>query len=195
MLKSALHAFARYPASMFSALILAETASYRIHIDYSQINEKMLNNLQLTFVLTAFMGMAAAVAIIRRKGVSLFFWLTNLGVMLIGSGLFTLIWLQSGDIPEITLIRIIAASGISLLAYLLLISRKTQLLDFSQAIFMTLKSAMIAAIYALTIMLGLFFVAFAVESLIYTALSSNVYDHIAIWSSLAWFSFFLGNFP
>lgn len=193
--KGALHASARYPASMFSALILAATASYRIHIDYSRVNDKMLNSLQFTLVLTAFLGMAAAVAVLRRKGVSLLFWLINLAVMLLGSGLFLLIWLQPGDIPEITFIRIIAASVISVLAYLLLVSWKTQQLDFSQAIFMTLKSAMISAIYALAIMLGLFFVAFAVESLIYTALSSDVYGHIAIWSALAWFSFFLGYFP
>ena len=195
VLNGALHAFSRYPAAMLSALFMAVTASVRLHGDYHIDADKLFDSMLLAALFSGFFGLLIATFAIRRKGQSLFFWLMNLGVILVGIAVFFIIWTRPGEIPVTTVTRLIAASAVSLIAFILLASYQSFSLRYHESLFLTIKSALIAALYALVIMLGFFFISFTVESLIYENLSSDVYAHIAIWSGFAWFAFFLGYFP
>lgn len=194
-LQGSVHAFARYPAAMLSAVIMAVSASIRIQIDNMQPWEKLFDSLQLSVLAAAFAGLFFAVFTARKKGQTLVFWLVNLGVIIGAAALFLFMWLRPGDLPFMTAFRIVAASAVALIGFILLASAAPQVLKYHESLFMTIKSALIAAIYALVILLGLFFIAFAVESLIYEQLSQDIYAHIAVWSAFAWFAFFLGYFP
>ncbi len=186
--------FARFPAAIISALVVAAIASVLIYQD-TTANEKIYTSLQLAFCFGAFLGMAVSVATTRRTDRPVPFVLANLASLLIAGGVFALIYYRPGEIPSMTFARVIAASAIAFLAFLLIISNDANRTDYNQASFMTLKSALIAMIYALVIMLGLFFIAFTVKTLLYNDLSQKVYQYIGVWSLLGWFAFFLGYFP
>ena len=174
---------------------MAVSASIRIQINNMQPWEKLFDSLQLSVLAAAFAGLFFAVLAARKKGQSLIFWLVNLGVIIGAAALFLIIWLRPGELPFMTAFRVVAASGTALIGFILLASANAEVLKYHESLFMTIKSALIAAIYALVILLGLFFIAFAVESLIYEQLSEKIYAHIAVWSAFAWFAFFLGYFP
>lgn len=194
IVKGGARSFARYPLSMISALVIAVTASILIQLE-SVYNEKLFSSLQMAFSLGAISGMVLAAAAFRRKGFSAGFWLANLGGIILTAAVFLAVYLPAGNISEIAGARIVAGTAISFLLFLLVVSRDEKLSDFNQAAFMSLKSLVIALIYALVILLGLYFVAFAVESLLYEEMSGKVYQHIAVWSAFIGFAFFLGNFP
>ncbi len=195
VLSGALHAFSRYPAAMFSALFLAIISSVRIQGNFQPAADKLFDSMQLAALFSGFFGLLIAAFAVRRKGQSLFFWLMNLSVIFVGTAVFFIIWMRPGDIPVATVTRVVAASAVSLIAFILLTSYTSKHLLYHESLFLAIKSAMIAALYALVIMLGFFFISFAVESLIYENLSSDVYAHIAVWSAFFWFAFFLGYFP
>lgn len=194
IIKGGARSFAHFPASMISALVIAVTASVLIQLERNY-NEKLFTSLQMAFFFGAIFSMTIAAAAIRRKGFSVSFWLGNFIALLLATAVFLTIYLPEGSITEITGARIVAGTAISFFLYLLVISRDEKTGDFNQAAFMTLKSFVIALIYGLVILLGLYFVAFAVESLLYEQMSSRVYQHIAVWSAFTGFAFFLGYFP
>jgi len=186
--------FSRFPASMISALAIAVAASILIGQD-SGAHEDIYQKIQLAFVLGAFLGMALSVLSLRLASRPYLFWLANLVALLAAGGILYLLLQAPGEIPALFAARIVAASAVSFLIFLLVIAWDISRSDFNQASFMVLKSAFIALIYALVIMLGLFFVAFTIESLLYPDLDEKIYMHIAAWSAFGWFAFFLGYFP
>lgn len=191
---SAGKAFVRYPAAMISALVIALSASWLVQLDAVTYG-KPYQSLQLAFLLAAALGLAVTAAGFSRRSATGLFLGLNLATLGVGLLLFFLIKSPAGDIPQLTIMRILVVTAILLLAFLLLISRPGTGSDFNQAAFMMLKSAMIALLYGLVIMLGLYFIAFTVQSLLYQAMSSKVYQHTAIWSAFLAFAFFLGYFP
>lgn len=188
-----LRSITRFPAAMFSAAAIAALATVRIQLD-THAHDQLFTNLQMSFLLGAALAMALTVLAIGLSQRKSFFWAANLAALLAADAAFLLIHLPAGALSEIAAARIFALSAAALILFLLFISRDPDM-DFNQASFMTLKAALIAAIYALVIMLGLMFIAFTVESLLYKAMDEKVYMHIAVWSAFAWFAFFLGYFP
>jgi len=186
--------FVRFPAAMISALVIAVSASYLILLDSVSYN-KFYQSLQLGFLLAAVLAMAVAVVGISRRKAPVRFTILNLLTLVAGGLLFWLINSQAGEIPEMTVARVFAGAAILFLLFLVLISRPASGCDYNQASFMTLKSAMIALLYALVILLGSYFIAFSVQSLLYENMSEKVYMHIGVWSAFLWFAFFLGYFP
>ncbi|MDW7656993.1 MAG: hypothetical protein SCM11_07445 [Bacillota bacterium] len=188
-----LRSMIRFPAAMLSAFAIAAIATVRVQLD-THTHDKLFTSLQLSFLLGAALAMALTVLVIGLTQRKSFFWAANLTALLVAGTAFLLIYLPVGDLAEIAAARIIALSAAAIILFLLFISRDPAM-DFNQASFMTLKASLIAAVYALVIMLGLMFIAFTVESLLYKAMDEKVYMHISVWSAFAWFAFFLGYFP
>ncbi len=186
--------FARYPASLAEALVIAVAASILIHLD-STGSDKLLHSLQLGFLAGALLCLAFAVLVTTRTTKLWPFITANLAGLLIGGGIFLWLYLQPGDIRAIDAARITAVSAIAFWLFLLAISRDSSRSDFNQAAFMVLKSAMIAMIYALVIFLGLTFITFTIRSLLYKELSEKVYQYLGVWCLYGWYALFLGYFP
>ncbi|MEA4890628.1 MAG: DUF4153 domain-containing protein [Clostridiaceae bacterium] len=186
--------FARYPASLAGALVIAVAASILIHLDTTG-SDKLLHSLQLGFLLAALLCLAFTVLTTTRTTKIWPFIAANLAGLLLGGGVFLWLYLQPGDIRTIDAVRIIAASAVAFWLFLLAISRDSSRSDYNQAAFMVLKSAMIAMIYALVIFLGLTFITFTIKSLLYNDLSEKVYQYLGVWCLFGWFALFLGYFP
>lgn len=189
-----LRSVTRYPAALLCALGIAVIASVRVWLD-TAVHDRLLTSLQLSLLFGTVLAMAAIVLVIGLTPKKSLFWAVNSIALLAAAAAFLLLYLPVQALTGLAIARMIALSVASFFLFLLFISRDPDFVDFSRASFMTLKAALIAAIYALVIMLGLMFIAFTVESLLYKAMSEEVYLHIAIWSAFAWFSFFLGYFP
>lgn len=192
----AARSFARYPAAMFSALIVAISSSVLIYINSSDY-ERVFSNLMLAFAASAIWGMAIAALSERLFSGKLAFLILNIMTLFAGSGLFAYLYLtQTGSqLPILVTARILASALAAFIIFLLVISSDPGRSDYNQSAFMVLKSFLIALLYGVVIMLGLFFVAFTVKSLIYKDLSEDVFAYIATWSVFLGFAFFLGYFP
>ena len=79
-------AFARYPAAMFSALIVAVAATALTALDMPA-DERLFTNMMLAFAASALWGLAVAVACEYYIGKQIPFILLNLITLLAGSGL------------------------------------------------------------------------------------------------------------
>lgn len=194
-LRGTVRAASLYPAAMLSALLLALTGSIRVEQTLSPTADHLFSSLQLTLLPITALGMAAAVFTIWRHGQTLRFWLANGLVIAAAAGLFLAVWLGPDPLPNMTVARLVAATGILLFLFILLSGRPPVPLNGSSAFFLLIKAVSVAALYAITILLGLFFVAFAVETLLLPSLSEKIYMHIAIWSGMIGFGLFLGYLP
>lgn len=187
-------AFSRFPAAMASALVVAVAATINIAVEPT--NEKLLVNLMLAFASAAFWGMAVSVISNKLSDKKLSFAILNSLSLIAGFGLFAYLQYWVPDEPKpIIIARIFAAGVAAFIIFLITISANKAESDFNQSSFMVLKSFIIAGLYTLVIMLGLFFVAFAVENLLYENMDEKVYMYISIWSAFIGFAFFLGYFP
>jgi hypothetical protein len=95
---------------------------------------------------------------------------------------FLSLYLPSGEISIRSVSWIIALTLIAFLLFLLLLSVRNLPVDFSQGAYMTLKAAVIAAVYTQVLVGGLLFTAFAVESLLYPAMDEKIYLTLLVWS-------------
>lgn len=187
-------AFTRFPAAMASAGALAVLTTIRIALD-QPANTHWFDSLQWAMAFGAIFSLALIAAVQSRIGQPRFFWLAN-GAGLLGAGAaFAALYLPGGSLQGILLNRLIAAMAISLIAFILIAGYPREQSSFNDSFFMTHKSLLIAALYGLVILLGLYFVAFTVKSLLYENLSSKTYAYIGIWSGLLTYAFFLGYFP
>ncbi len=194
MITGGAKSFARFPAAMVSALVVAVAATMNIAVEPA--DDKLLASLILAFASAAFWGMAVSSISDTLSGNKLSFAISNGLGLIAGAGLFAYLqFLVPDDAPSIIFARIVAAGVAAFIIFLIAISANEVESDFNQSAFMVLKSFIIAGLYTLVIMLGLFFVAFAVESLLYDNLSEKVYMYISIWSAFIGFAFFLGYFP
>ncbi len=184
-----------YPVSVFFAACLAFLSIWMIYAA-PRTNLVLFYSFQWTFAFGAFLNMALCVIAKRTATKPVPFIIANTAAFLVSAGAFFAIYFSSGlVIPSDTISRIIAGIGISFLVFLFVPTLGSKKIQYNQMIFMTVKSFFITVVYSLVIMLGFFFVAFAVQSLLYKDMSGNVYSYIAILSALFGYVFFLGYFP
>ena len=192
--KGGVRAFSRYPVSIITAFIVAVISSIYIE-NITFIEGKLLQSLQLSLIFGGVLGMAISASIqkfevdFKNK-----IFMYTMGIVTI-AGVFFSLYLPSGDLNGVTISRVVAATIIFYIIFLVIPSYKNEKYDFNQTIFMNIKAFFISGIYGLVILLGLYFVAFAVGSLIYTEMSSNIYGHIGILSLFLGYAFYLGHLP
>jgi hypothetical protein len=188
-------AFLHYPISMLSAICLAGLSIWMTYAE-PDTNLKLLNSLLWAFALGTFLGMALCVISKKADGKNLSFILANAVTFILCTGVFLiLLFSAEGTVSGDAAMRVAAAMAVSFLVFLFVPTFKSTKIHYNQMVFMTLKSFFVAAVYSLVIMLGCFFIAFAVQSLLYSDMSEKVYVYIAILSGLLGYAFFLGYFP
>lgn len=201
--------FVNYPAAMANAILFTLVLLFRTTLDWqAQIPYAFLINcLQASFALGAVFSLAALTYAHRRGLSKNGFLLVNLAGLAVAAITFLLLYFFGGYIPDrefsgsvkvlttLASARVFVAGLLSLLAFLLLAGEKEDRLDFSGAVFMTLKAFFLALIYGLVIMGGVSGVFGAVQALIYSDLDSRVFGYIASISGFIAFSIFVGYFP
>ena len=192
-LKGAAMSYQRYPAAMLAATALAAITSIRI-ADNSLLASGQFDRWQFVFALTALISLAWSGWLYSRKDPKRSELISLAGLITIVP-LFLLIRPVDGRIPFLTSSRAIATGAIAIIALLLAISRSSEKTDFNKRFFMLHKAFFIALLYMLVIMGGLNFTSAAVETLLYSDMSSDVYQYLTTWSAFLGFAFFLGNLP
>lgn len=209
-LRGAVESYLRYPAAMFSATALALLTSIRI-ADNTIMAAAEFNRLQMTLAVAILFCLAWTAWIqiwpdrkkngrpqptaISEKAISAKSSLLSLTGLLIIIPLYFLTRPVNGQIPNLTVSRVIAAGGIALISWFLIISYGQTQTDYNKRFFMFHKALFVALLYMLVIMGGSNFIAVAVENLLYNEMSSDVYQHLTTWSGFLGFAFFLGNLP
>jgi hypothetical protein len=193
----AAQAFRSFPVSIAAALAFAVVTLVRIQLDWNREEPYALlfNSLQWALALGAFASLAAITAAQRRFDRPAAFWTAN-GLGLAASLVaFLALYLPGDEGTGIGVVRVGFGIIVSLLLFIVLAGQPQPDRDFSNAFFMTLKAFFIAMIYGLVIQGGLSGVAFAVEALIYNAMSEKVYQYIATLAGFLAFTIFVGYFP
>lgn len=195
ILKRGGFAFLYYPVSMLFAICLAFLSIWMIYANPAT-ELKLLSALQWAFAFGAFLNMALCVISKKADGKAPSFIAAGVLSFLASAGVFFGVCLAKGAlISSDSLTRVLAGIAISFLVFLIVPTFHSKKIQYNQMVFMTVKAFFVAAVYALVLMLGFFFVAFAVQSLLYTDMSGKVYSYIAILSGLFGYAFFLGYFP
>lgn len=192
-LKSVTDAFLRYPASILCAAILAIVMF--VSIESRTPNERLLVSLVSALVFGMFFNMAVAAALQRFRKDILTFWMISGAGFAVTIGTWMLLYFPFSTLPTIGVARVVAASAISFIAFLLIASVKVNRFDTNHMVYMTIKSFFISLLYFLVLWAGLSLVAFSIRALIYSEMSSNIFAHIAVLSQFISFIFFLANYP
>lgn len=188
-------AFAYYPVSMIFAICLAVFSIWMILAE-PQTNLKLIISLELSLAFGAFLGMACSVIAKKSDDKQSTFIIGNIIAVIITTGVFLMLNFSGGnEISTDGYLRLFSGIAISFLIFLLVPVYRSYRIHYNEMVNMTVKSFFISAVYALVIMLGSFFVAFAIQVLLYENLSSKVYAYIAIISGLIGYAFFLGYYP
>ncbi len=193
-LKRAGLSFSHYPASMGFATLMSVLAIWLIYKNPDET--KIYESLLLAFALGIFAGIAFVVIAEKISRKRMYFIGANLDAVLVAAiTFFVLYFPKEREIKEIEMFRVLAAIIVFFLLFISIPTLKGNLPDFNKMFFMTLKSFFISLVYGLVLMLGFFFVAFAVQSLLYEDMTEKIYAYIAILSGLVAYAFFLGYFP
>ena len=184
----------RFPAASVCAVLIAVIATIRIW-ETGPEPAKLYDSLQLALLLAGVLAMALAVLAARRQNRLVWLAGTNLAALTVAAAAFLSLFLPSGEISIRSVSWIIALTLIAFLLFLLLLSVRNLPVDFNQGAYMTLKAAVVAAVYTLVLAGGLLFTAFAVESLLYPAMDEKIYLTLLVWSLWVGFILFLGYFP
>lgn len=192
-LKGAAMSYQRFPSAMLAATTLAVITSIRI-ADNSLLTSGQFDRWQFVFALVALISLAWSGWLYSRQEPKSSELLSLAGLIAIVP-LYFLIKPVDGRIPFLTSTRAVAIGAIAVIALLLVISRSSEKTDFNKRFFMLHKAFFIALLYMLVVMGGLNFTAAAVETLLYSDMSSDVYQYLTTWSAFLGFAFFLGNLP
>ena len=184
----------RFPAAGFCAVMITIIATIRIW-ERGPEPAKLYDSLQLALLLAGVLAMALAVLAARRQNRLAWLVGTNLAALAVAAAGFLSLYLPSGEISIRSVSWIIALTLIAFLLFLLLLSARNLPVDFNQGAYMTLKAAVIAAVYTQVLVGGLLFTAFAVESLLYPAMDEKIYLTLLVWSLFIGYILFLGYFP
>ncbi len=195
VLKRGGFAFIYYPMSMIFAICLT-VLSIWIILAQPQTNLKLIYSLEWTFAFGAFFNMACCAIAKKTSENRQTFIIANVVAAFVSVAVFLAAFLIGGDnISTNSIMRVVAGITISFLVFVIVPTYKSTKIHYNEMVFMTLKSFFVSIVYSLVIMLGFFFVAFAVQSLLYSDLSGKIYSYIAILSGLFGYAFFLGYFP
>ncbi len=203
--------FLRYPAVIGNALLFSLVAAIRITMDWQeQLPYAFLfNSLQWAFALGAIFSLAAITWSYAKAKAGNAFILANLAGLAVTVVTFLLLYFLGGTtykgfdpaytpdriLTTIATARVFVAGLLSLFGFLLLAGTTEEGLDFSGAVFMTLKAYFLALIYGLVILAGVSGVFGAIQGLLYPEMSGKVYQYIATISGFIGFSIFVGYFP
>lgn len=186
--------FANYPSSMGFAVLLSSLAIYLIHSRPD--DTKSYESLLMSFALGIPAGMAFVIIAGKISSRKIFFAAANIDTLIAVAITFLLLYFPvDGEISEVAIFRVLAAIAVFFLIFLTVPTFRGNVPDFNKMFFMTLKSFFVSFVYGLVLMLGSFFVAFAVQSLLYEDMDNKVYSYIAILSGLITYALFLGYFP
>jgi hypothetical protein len=177
---------------MIGATALTILTSIRI-ADNSLLEAGQFDKWQIIFALTAIISLTWSGWLYSRDK-SERSEVLSLASLIVILPLALLIQPVDGRIPNLTMTRVLATGAIAIIVLLLSISRNSEKTDFNKRFFMLHKAFFIALLYMLVVMGGLNFTAAAVEILLYSEMSSDVYQHLSTWSGFLGFAFFLGNF-
>lgn len=212
ILKNAGKSFLAFPVVMLSAALFTIVSIIRTAMDYpfQEPYNFLFNTMQFALALGAIAGLAAITYAQSRIKTRRSFWIANLLGLIAAVAAFLLLYFAGGYTPEksyyqdvvyksismIASVRVTVAIFLSLLAFVLFAARKKEdRLNFSGAVFMTLKAFFIALIYGLVIMGGASGVFGAIKALLYTDLTSKVFGYVGALSGFFGFAIFVGYFP
>lgn len=212
ILKNAGKSFLAFPVVMLSAALFTIVSIIRTAMDYpfQEPYNFLFNTMQFALALGAIAGLAAITYAQSRIKTRRSFWIANLLGLIVAVAAFLLLYFAGGYTPEksyyqdvvyksismIASVRVTVAIFLSLLAFVLFAARKKEdRLNFSGAVFMTLKAFFIALIYGLVIMGGASGVFGAIKALLYTDLTSKVFGYVGALSGFFGFAIFVGYFP
>lgn len=212
ILKNAGKSFLAFPVVMLSAALFTIVSIIRTAMDYpfQEPYNFLFNTMQFALALGAIAGLAAITYAQSRIKTRRSFWMANLLGLIAAVAAFLLLYFAGGYTPEksyyqdvvyksismIASVRVTVAIFLSLLAFVLFAARKKEdRLNFSGAVFMTLKAFFIALIYGLVIMGGASGVFGAIKALLYTDLTSKVFGYVGALSGFFGFAIFVGYFP
>jgi hypothetical protein len=191
--RGAAMSYQRFPSAMIGATALTILTSIRI-ADNSLLEAGQFDKWQIIFALTAIISLTWSGWLYSRDK-SERSEVLSLASLIVILPLALLIQPVDGRIPDLTMTRVMATGAIAIIVLLLSISRNSEKTDFNKRFFMLHKAFFIAMLYMLVVMGGLNFTAAAVEILLYSEMSSDVYQHLSTWSGFLGFAFFLGNLP
>lgn len=204
VVKRAANSFYNFPASVFSAIIIAIVAFIRIEMDYD-VEEPyrfLFNSIQLAFVFAAVFSMTL-VALKQTERVKTSKNIISIIGLVAGFVAFLLLYFLGGKLnnqgmsylTDISIARISVAIFISIILFIYTIAKKDNIKGFPNSFFITHKAFVISVIYGLVMMIGISGVLGAFQTLVYRNMSNNLYQYLAVIIGFLTYAIFLGYFP
>lgn len=204
--KGAGKSFARFPASIVSAIVICITAIIKISMGWEMQKSYSLlfDSIQISFVLGAVFSMAAVIwQEIRAEKKRSFFILVNILGLVLALVSFLLLYFYGGRTLEdktvylssIAMARVIVAIFISAVGFVYMASKSKAVDSFSDSFFITQKALITSSIYGLIIMLGVSGVLGAFQALVYKNMHYTVYQYLGVAVGFLTYTLFLGYFP
>lgn len=202
----ALKSFSRFPVSILSAVIISIIAIIRINMESTvQVPYVLLfDSLQLALLFTAIFSMAAvAYAEIQTKDQKKYLLYANgisVGLAIVSFAILYLSGTNNADngigyLSTIAIARVVAATIVSAITFVYIVSTSKLVNNFSDSFFMSHRAFIISTFYGLVIMIGVSGVFGAFEALVYNNLSFRVYEYLGVIVGFLTFTIFLGYFP
>ena len=204
--EGALKSFYRFPASIFSAIIISIISIIRISMDWElqQSYSFLFDSVQLSFLLGAILSMAIVVYLevkLNRDRKS--FVIGNILGILISLISFLLLYYLSPVTSEDGLkyisnmgnARIFVSIFISSIAFIYFISKSEKIDSFSDSFFIVHRAYIVSLLYGIVIMIGVSGVLSAFQALVYRGMSFKIYQYIGVLIGFLTYTVFLGYFP
>lgn len=197
-------AFDNFPASIFSGLLILLIAIIRIEMDYEieRPYNFFFDSFQIAFV---FGGVFSMVLVSLRQVGKLNKpkLLTNLfgifGALLVFVALyfFGFDYNEEGYryLKDIASARVTVLIFLSVILFIISISDHENIKTFPNAFFISHKAFIISMIYGLVLLIGVYGVLGAFQSLVYTRMSSKLYQYFGAIIGFLTYTIFLGYFP
>lgn len=204
--EGALKSFYRFPASIFSAIIISIISIIRISMnwDFQQNYSFLFDSVQLSFLFGAILSMAIVVYLevkADRDKKSIAFG-NVLGILISGISFLLLYYLSpvnSEDglkyISNMGNARIFVSIFISSIAFIYFISNSEKIDSFSDSFFIVHRSYIVSLLYGIVIMIGISGVLSAFQALVYRGMSFKIYQYIGVLIGFLTYTIFLGYFP
>ncbi|MHB1452807.1 MAG: hypothetical protein ACYCYM_02470 [Saccharofermentanales bacterium] len=190
-------AFSCFPASMGFAILMAGLSIWAVYTEPNTYT-KLLLSLQITFMASSLVGITFSVLSRKLSGSRPSFTFFNLLTLAFACLSFISLYLlgNSKSEPSMRVASIVIAAGaIALIAFVVIPTFRSKVIDYNKMFFMTFKAFFISVLYTGVLMGGFAFVAFAVQMLLWADMTEKVYIYIVILSLLIGYAFFLGYFP